>query len=396
MFKSFRVGSIADIPIKLDITLLLILPVLAFLIGSGMGEAVEAFEQIGAAFESPELLVAGWTPWLLGFVAAVGLFVCVLLHELGHAAVARHYDYGIASITLWLLGGVARPEKQPEQWNHEFWIAIGGPVVSVALGIGCYLVYGFAGAEPVQSVLGVLTADSLRFLFGYLALLNIVLAAFNMLPAFPLDGGRVMRALLGRTRPFTEATKTAVAVGKFFAILFGIFGLLMFNPFLVAIAFFVYIAAAAEGRQTVLEAAFRGVRVADVMTPANEVRTVETTATLDAILDRMFEERHTGYPVVEGGKLVGIVTLADIRNVHPEKRSETRVADVMSEDLEAVSPDTEAMDAMRQLAQHSVGRLVVTDEFGNLAGLLTRSDLVTAMNVVQEKRLSRGEEAAPR
>lgn len=376
MFKGFRIGSVAGIPIRLDVTFLLVLPVLAFLIGNAMADVVVVLNESLSGGLEADALTADLTPWLLGSVAAVGLFACVLLHELGHAAAARRYDYGVASITLWLLGGVARPEEQPRTWQHEFWIAVAGPVVSVALGVGCYL--GFL----------VLPGDELRFLLGYLAILNVTLAGFNMLPAFPLDGGRVLRALLGRNRPFQAATRQAASVGKAFAVLFGLVGILAVNVFLIAVAFFVYIAAAAEERQTTLRAAFEGVSVGDVMTPAEEVRTVEPPVTLDVVLDRMFRDRHTGYPVVEDGRLVGIVTLEDIREVEPDARPSTTAEEVMTTDLQTVSPGTEAMEAMQQLGEGGVGRLVVTDESDELAGIVTRSDLVTAMNVVQEQRLA--------
>ncbi len=384
MFRAFRIGSIAGIPIKLDITFLLILPVLAYLIGNGMGEAAAALNQGLDAGLDVGTLTAGMTPWALGTVAAVGLFVCVLLHELGHAAVARYYGYGIESITLWLLGGLARPEEQPNRWNHELWIAIGGPVVSVALGVGCFLAFGALGG------------DEIRFVVGYLAVLNVVLAVFNMIPAFPLDGGRVLRALLGRTRPHAEATRLSVSIGKVFAVIVGLFGVLVFNPFLVAVAFFVYIAAAAEGRQTALQAVFEGVVVGDVMTPAAEIRTLAPGATLDSVLERMFRERHTGYPVVdETGTLLGVITLTDIRDVDPGDRPTTTVAETMSTELRTVDVDTEAMEAMQRLASDDIGRLLVTDAAGSLVGLVTRSDLVTAMDIIRERRAIDAEASPP-
>jgi Zn-dependent protease/CBS domain-containing protein len=374
MFKGFRIGSIAGIPIKLDVTLLLILPVMAYLIASGMPEAADALNVTLDAGLDVDVLTEGMLPWIIGFAAAIGLFVCVLLHELGHAAVARRYGYGIESITLWLLGGIARPEEQPDRWNHELWIALGGPVVSVAIGVGCVL---FLDAIP---------SDPARFVVGYLAVLNVVLAVFNMIPAFPLDGGRVLRALLGRTRSRVAATEIAVSVGKSFAVVLAFLGLLVFNPFLIAVAFFVYIAAAAEGRQTALKATFEGVRAGDVMTPVGELRTVEPTESLAEVLDRMFRERHTGYPVLDSGRLVGIVTLEDVRDVDPEARQATTAGDVMSSDLESVQPETEAVEAMQRLGSGDIGRLLVVDESGSLAGIVTRSDLVTAMNVMRERR----------
>jgi len=381
MFKGFRIGSVAGIPIKLDVTLLLILPVMAYLIASGMPEAADALNVSLDAGLDVGVLTEGVLPWIIGFAAATGLFVCVLLHELGHAAVARRYGYGIESITLWLLGGIARPEEQPDRWNHELWIALGGPVVSVAIGVGCVLLLDAVPSDPA------------RFVVGYLAVLNVVLAVFNMIPAFPLDGGRVLRALLGRTRSRVAATEIAVSVGKAFAVVLAILGIVVFNPFLIAVAFFVYIAAAAEGRQTALKATFEGVHAGDVMTPAGELRTVEPTESLAEVLDRMFRERHTGYPVLDSGRLVGIVTLEDVRGVDPDARQATTVGDVMSSDLESVRPETEAVEAMQRLGNGDIGRLLVVDGSGSLAGIVTRSDLVTAMNVMRERRSV--EEASP-
>jgi len=381
MFKGFRIGSVAGIPIKLDVTLLLILPVMAYLIASGMPEAADALNVSLDAGLDVGVLTEGVLPWIIGFAAATGLFVCVLLHELGHAAVARRYGYGIESITLWLLGGIARPEEQPDRWNHELWIALGGPVVSVAIGVGCVLLLDAVPSDPA------------RFVVGYLAVLNVVLAVFNMIPAFPLDGGRVLRALLGRTRSRVAATEIAVSVGKAFAVVLAILGIVVFNPFLIAVAFFVYIAAAAEGRQTALKATFEGVHAGDVMTPAGELRTVEPTESLAEVLDRMFRERHTGYPVLDSGRLVGIVTLEDVRGVDPDARQSTTVGDVMSSDLESVRPETEAVEAMQRLGNGDIGRLLVVDGSGSLAGIVTRSDLVTAMNVMRERRSV--EEASP-
>lgn len=231
-------------------------------------------------------------------------------------------------------------------------------------------------------------------MLGYLAALNVVLAGFNMIPAFPLDGGRVLRALLSRTRTHAAATERAVGIGKFFAIALGLFGVLIFNPFLVAVAFFVYIAAAAEGRQTAIEATFEGVRVRDVMTPVAQIRSVTPEHSLADVLDRMFRERHTGYPVLDDGRLVGIVTLDDIRDVDPDSRAMVTVGETMSTDLETVASDAEAMDAMRRIGTGDVGRLPVVGDDGSLVGLVTRSDLVTAMNVIRERRLV-GDAATP-
>jgi Zn-dependent protease/CBS domain-containing protein len=303
----------------------------------------------------------------------VGLFVGVLLHEFGHSLVAMRYGYEIESITLWLLGGLASFAEFPENWKHEFWIAIAGPLVSVAVGVACYGVV-LVGAGGSNAVL---------FVFGYLALLNVVLAVFNMLPAFPMDGGRVLRALLARNQPHAQATQRAASVGKVFAFLMGIIGLFTFQLLLIVLAFFVYIAASGEAQQTTLKAAFEGVSVADVMTPREELHTVTEDTSVADLMSRMFEERHTGYPVLDGDELVGMVTLEDARSVKEVERDAYRVDDVMASEIVAADPSADALTALQTMQEHGVGRLPVVDADGRLVGLISRSDLMTAFNIIQ-------------
>jgi Zn-dependent protease/CBS domain-containing protein len=319
-------------------------------------------------------LTAGSTQWVLGSAAAIGLFACVLLHEFGHSLVAMRYGYEIESITLWLFGGVARFTQMPEDWRQELTIAIAGPVVSLGLGVVASL--GF--------LLLPTALDPVKFVVGYLALTNVVLAVFNMLPGFPMDGGRVLRALLARSRPHAQATKIAAEVGKVFAFLLGIFGLFT-NLLLIALAFFIYIGASSEAQQTVMKAAFEGVSVTDVMTRREDLHTVDTDTSVAELLDRMFVDRHTGYPVLRNGRLVGVVTLDDARSVKEVERDAYRVGDVMSADLRTISPDADAMTALQQMQENKVGRLPVVDDAGEIVGLISRSDLVTAFNVIQSR-----------
>jgi Zn-dependent protease len=269
MFKSFRVGTLFGIPFRLDITFLVVLPVFAWLLGGQIGDVVTLLNNGFGTGLDADGLTNGRTPWLLGAVAAVALFTCVTLHELGHSLVAMALGYEVESITLWLLGGIAKPAELPRNWLHEFWIAVAGPAVNVAIAAAC-------GVVVVVAPLG----DVLLFLVLYLAVLNLALALFNMLPAFPLDGGRVLRALLARRHTYVRATRQAAAVGKGFAVLLGILGLLAFDPVLVGIALFVYIAAASETRQMLLDAAFEDVAIREVMTPAAELVTVAEETTI--------------------------------------------------------------------------------------------------------------------
>ncbi len=384
MFKSYRVGTVAGIPFKLDITFLLILPVFAVLLGVQMGEAATLLNESFGLDIDPETLTAGMRPWLLGFGAAVALFGCVTLHEFGHALAARRYGYEVDSITLWLLGGVAKFSELPRNWAHEFWIAVAGPLVNVGI-------VGLCVAIGVVVPLG----DIALFLLVYLALLNVVLAVFNMLPAFPLDGGRVLRALLARNQPYVRATRQAAAIGKGFAVFLGLVGILAFNPILVAIALFVYIAATAETRQMLLDAAFDGVAVETVMTPASSLETVRPTLSLSELLDTMLAARHMGYPVVENGEFLGIVTLDDVQ---ASEQTDQVVSDVMTprERLTTAQPTTAVMDAFRLVGANDIGRLPVVDDENRLIGLVTRTDLMRAFQIVTEQQRFRDEAITPR
>ncbi|WP_251329733.1 CBS domain-containing protein [Haloplanus pelagicus] len=370
--RGIRIGSAFGIPIKLDLTFLLVLPLFAWLIGSDVGNLVGVLNGVFGAAMPADALTAGSLRWILGAAAATGLFVCVLLHEFGHSLVAMRYGYQIDSITLWLFGGVARFTEMPEDWKQEFTIAVAGPLVSVALGVVSYV--GFL------VVPGRLPA--VQFVLAYLALTNVALAVFNMLPGFPMDGGRVLRALLARTRPHAQATQIAAEVGKLFAVVLAIVGIFA-NLFLVALAFFIYIGASSEAQQTVMRAAFEGVTVGDIMTPAGELDTVTADTSLATLTDRMFRERHTGYPVLRQGRLVGMVTLDDAREVREVERDAYRVEDVMATELVTITPETEAMDAISTMQQEGVGRLPVVDDAGELVGLISRSDLVTAFNIIR-------------
>ena len=371
--RGLKIGTVVGIPIRLNWTFLIVLPLFAYLIGSQIGDIAGLMNDFFGAGIDTAALGAGFTPWALGLAAALGLFGGVLLHEFGHSLVAMRYGYEIDSITLWLLGGLASFTEFPEDWKHEFWIAVAGPIVSVAVGIVCYAVF----------VLAPVGADAVLFVFGYLALLNVVLAGFNMLPAFPMDGGRGLRALLARGQPHAKATQQAAAVGKGFAFLMGLFGLLTFQLLLIVLAFFIYIAASGEAQQTTLKAAFQGVTVDDVMTRREHLHTVTQDTSVAELMSRMFEERHTGYPVLHRDELVGMVTLEDARSVREVERDAYRVDDVMATDIVAIGPHVDAMTALQTMQENGVGRLPVVNERDELIGIISRSDLMTAFNIIQ-------------
>ena len=371
--RQFRIGSAFGIPIKLDLTFLLVLPLFAWIIGSQVGDLAGQFNDVlGLGIDAAALTEPTYLPWVIGLTAAIGLFVGVVLHELGHSLTAMHFGFPIDSITLWIFGGIAKLTEMPENWRQEFAIAFAGPIVSVGLG-GVFGGVFFLLPESLPAA---------RFVVGYLALMNVALAVFNLLPAFPMDGGRVLRALLSRTRPYARATKIAADVGKGFALLMGLFGLLSLNIVLIGVAFFVYIGASNEAQQTMMKAAFEGVSVRDLMTPRTELRTVSPETTVSELINRMFRERHTGYPVTRGGEILGLVGLDDAQSVRDVEREAYRVEDIMTDELVTVDIDTDAMTAFTRMQEENVGRVLVTDG-RQLVGLVTRSDLMTAFNIIE-------------
>lgn len=347
------------IPVSLDLSFLIVLPLFAFLIGSQLPIYLRLL-QISAA---PELL-QGPTPYLLGLLAALGLFLSVLIHELGHALTARAYGVQTREITLWLLGGVAQLEQIPRTRGAEAVIAIAGPIVSVLL----------SGLFGLMRGLVPSTAGEGQFLLGYLALINLSLALFNLLPALPLDGGRILRSLLALYKPYLEATRTAVTVSKVAAFALGLLGLLIGNLFMLLIAFFIFMAASAEAEQAVLSRTLEGLRVRDLMT--REVSVVSPSLSVAELLEKMMLERHVGYPVVEEGRLLGLISLEDLQGASPQ----TRVQERMRPPLQ-VDEYTEALEALQRMAQEGFSRLLITDAEGNLVGILSKTDLLRALQL---------------
>ncbi|WP_276259157.1 site-2 protease family protein [Haloglomus litoreum] len=371
--RSFTIGRIWDIPIRINISLLVFLPILAWLIGSGGQVALYAgyIESLTGVALDVGVLRAGNTPWLIGTLAAVGLFVSVTLHELGHSYVARRYGIQIESITLWILGGMAALSEVPREWDREFWIAIAGPATSVLVGAVCY---GILLATPESLPI-------VRFVVGYLAIINIILVVFNLLPAFPMDGGRILRALLARNRPYASATRIAGRVGVLFAILFAVVGVIGFNPILLLLALFIYGAATTESRTTIIDDLLEGVTVGDVMTTGTAH--VDADETVAGLIDRMIRERRTVYPVRgESGETVGLVALADLKSVKRADREALRVADV-AHDAPRIDATADAFDTLAHLGGGGPA-LVVRD--GAVVGTLSQEDYSHALSFQKEFR----------
>ncbi|MBX0322783.1 site-2 protease family protein [Halomicroarcula sp. F13] len=367
--RNFHVTTVWGIPIRVNISLLVFLPVLAWLIGSGSQIELYAGLVGGLAGTTLDLarLQAGSTPWLVGTLAAVGLFVSVTLHELGHAWAAMRYDLEVESITLWILGGLASFKQMPREWNREFWIAVAGPITSILVGVVCY-----AGLLALPA-----SATVTLFVVGWLAVTNVFLAVFNMLPAFPMDGGRVLRALLARSRPYASATRIAARIGTAFAVLFAVVGALSFSPLLLLLALFIYAAATGESRTVALSDLLDGLTVGDVARPA--ALTIEAEASVEDLVDRMFADRSTEFTVTQGGEVVGVVTVADFHALSQAERSSDTVADLMETDLPRLAADLSAFDALVELDTSRASAALVEGPDG--VHVVSREDFSSAMEM---------------
>lgn len=371
--RSFTITRIWDIPIRINTSLIVFLPILAWLIGSGgQIEVYGGFiQQLTGEPIDIGVLQAGWTPWLIGIVAAVSLFVSVTLHELGHSWVALRYGLEIESITLWLLGGLAALKTIPREWNREFWIAIAGPITSVLVGIACYI-----GLVVTPQSLPVV-----QFLAGWLAITNVILAGFNLLPAFPMDGGRILRALLARSRPYASATRIAGRIGVVFAILFAVLGVLSFNIIMLLLALFIYAAATTESRSVLLDELLEGFTVGDIMT--RDPSTISEDATVGELGNKMLQDRRTVFPVTDNsGAVVGVVSLADLRRAKGRDRNSVAIGEIMR-DVPRVESASDAFETMAMLGTSRLDAVLV-EAGGDVVGVLTQSDYAHALSIRRE------------
>ena len=377
MEASLKIGTLAGIPVKLHWSFLLVIPLFAWIIGSQIELTVELITILFGVSIDQTLIVAGYNPYILGTVVALGLFVGVFVHEMAHSLVAKAKGIRIHSITLLILGGVSQMEETMPDPKIELPMALAGPLMSLAIGVICgALVYLFDAVVPDLAFAGVLV-----FVFGYLGLLNILLFGFNLLPAFPMDGGRVLRAWLARRMPLSRATRIAADVGKAFAVLFGIVGFLLLNPILIIIAFFIYIGASQEATSLRYNILLQDVTVADAM--SSQVVTVEPEMPLSRVIGMMYETKHLGFPVMDRGSLVGIIALADIHKISPIDREAMQVRDVMTRSPATLHPSAPLLDALRIMSGRNIGRIpVVADDA--LVGIVTRTDVLRVMELREE------------
>lgn len=322
---------------------------------------------LAAVLVAPLAAGHGWVVSAGALLFVVLLFACVLLHELGHVLAAQRFGVSTEDITLLPIGGVARLERMPEEPRQELAIALAGPAVNatIAASLGLGILFS---AEPGQLAGGGLTASSavVQLLWA-----NVVLALFNLFPAFPMDGGRVLRALLSLWLPHARATQLAAGVGQLLAVLLGLIGLFV-NWMLLLVAIFVYVAARREAEQARLDSLLAGLCVGDVMSYG--VSTISADAPLHAIADQLAVSGQRHFPVVSGRSCVGMVSSDQIFQAIAEDRGDESVRQVMRSDMPTAEEHQGVAAALNRMRMAQCSSLPVV-RAGMLVGLLTADRL---------------------
>ena len=364
MRATLSLGRWAGIPVSANLSVL----VIVFLVAVGLGFGTFPVLHPGRP---------GWVYLMAGVAAGLLLLASILVHELAHALVARRNGIEVEGITLWLLGGVSQLRGAPQTPRVDLLVAVVGPLASVAVAFG----FGLLALGSAATIGGGLFTTTL----GYLAMINLILAGFNLLPAAPLDGGRVLRAgLWWRSGNQEQAAITAARVGRYFGvglIVLGVAGLLLFGWFsglwLALIGWFLVTAAFAEERSAELGGQLRGVRVEEVMS-GSAVTAFGSTTVAQFIEDVVLQQRFSTYPLVDDeGRLTGLTTLNRIRQVPADQRSTTRLADIACppQEVPTTRPDELLTDLLPRLAGCSDGRAVVLDPEERVVAVVSPSDI---------------------
>lgn len=347
MSWSIPLGRIAGTEVRLHLTFLLFL---LFIAVSGALQGGTAAAVSGVVFISL-------------------IFLCVLLHEFGHVLAARRYGVRTPDITLLPIGGVARLERIPEKPSEELVVALAGPAVNVAIAALLFLLLG--GVPPAGVAMGLHETE--HPLLARLFWVNVTLVLFNLIPAFPMDGGRVLRALLSIRMGSRRATEWAATIGQVLAFGFGLLGLLGGNPLLVFVALFVWLGAAAESQAVQMRELTRGMMAGDAAVTRFE--TLPVTARIEDAVQLLLRSEQTDFPVVDGGgRLRGVLTRSDMIRALRETGPDTPVLEAMAREVATV-PHRAPLEGALAAMQQATGPVGVLDAEGRLVGLITQENL---------------------
>jgi Zn-dependent protease len=394
MRGSFRLGRIAGIEIGIHYTWLLALVIFTWL-----------FEQTFF------VTYPGWETylyWVTGFLATFTLFVSVLVHELAHSLVAKARGLPVSSITLFILGGVSNLSEEPQSPGVEFVMAIVGPLTSLALGIIFWVWWYFLAKTWVLPVFSMNVPSARQTIalavIGFLAYSNIALTIFNLLPGFPLDGGRVFRSILWHaTHNLMKATKIAATVGRIFGwglMALGVwFALFMPGGFVngilyIFVGWFLNSAADNSRNEVTLREHLTGVLVGQVM--EKDIESVQPETTISDVVQKYFiQKRKRAIPITEGDNLAGVITISDVKGISQDRWPTTPVSQVMHrEPIHAVKPEDDLNAAMKLIAQYDLNQIPVLNQ-GKLVGILTRADVINYLQLSQELNIKGKQKANP-
>jgi Zn-dependent protease len=339
---SWKIGTFAGIAVHMHATFLLLL----------LWIAVSHWMQSGS------LLVTA-----VGVAFTLSLFLCVVLHEYGHALTARRFGIATKDITLLPIGGIARLERMPDKPNQELWVALAGPAVNLVLaaGLALYLVVT-DHFEPVGQI-----GFTHGMFLERLLLANLFLVGFNLIPAFPMDGGRVLRALMAKRTEYVRATRIAAAIGQGLAFMFGLLGLFT-NPFLIFIALFVWIGASQEAAMVETKLALESVSVKDAM--ISDFRTLAPQDRLTDAVQLILKGWQQDFPVLDQESLIGMLLRSDLIATVAKGEIHASVERIMRRDFPVASPVEPLQSAFVRLEQAGAATLPVIDR-GSLVGLMT-------------------------
>jgi stage IV sporulation protein FB len=352
MSWSFPIGIVKGTEIRLHLTFVL------FLLWIGVSHYAQG----------------GWDAAVGGVAFMALLFLCVLLHEFGHVFAARRYGVQTPDITLLPIGGVARLERIPEEPRQELVVALAGPAVNLVIALLLALMLGGVPAPEAAT-----PQDAGAGLLGRLFWVNLFLVLFNLIPAFPMDGGRVLRALLAWRMGFARATGIAAQVGQFLAIGLGLLGLFG-NPLLLFIALFVWMGAQGEAHAAQLREVSRGLRVADAMVTRFE--SLSPASTVENAVQCLIHTTQHDFPVVDGGgRLRGVLTRDDIIRALRDRGPATPVLEVMRPDIPVVHHRQGLEAALQAMQREALPAVGVADSEGRLVGLITPENIGEMMMI---------------
>lgn len=349
---SLKIGKLGGIDVFIHFTFFLLLTWVALIYYSQS-------ESIGAAVASVVFILV--------------VFACVVLHELGHAMTAKRYGIKTRDIILLPIGGVARLEKMPEKPQQELWVALAGPAVNVLIAA---VLAGYLFVSNSFTPVTQLAAASGSFIERVMAV-NIFLVVFNMIPAFPMDGGRVLRALLATRLPYPKATHYAATLGQAMAVLFGIVGLL-FNPLLLLIALFVWMGAAQEKKLAQMKSAFSGIPVTNAM--LTDFRTLDRNQTIAQAVELTISGTQKDFPVTDKGEIRGVLTQSDLLAALSKSGPNALVSEAMQDQFITVDSYDMLETAFGKLKECNCHTLPVTRN-NRLVGLLTMENLGEYMRI---------------